>query len=76
MAKSKGKKMSGPIQNLLLTKKVAADRPVLSQINEMVDLMPGMDPKSVLRNFLLRYLPVENNRLRNNGGQPAGGSAA
>lgn len=69
----KTEEMPGSIKNLLLTDKTPDDRPVLKLINELVSLLPGMEAKSAYRNFLLRVLPKENQRLRTNGGQLPGG---
>ena len=63
----------GSVKNLLLTDKTPDDRPVIKLINELVSLLPGVEPKSAFRNFILRTLPEENQRLRGNGGQFAGG---
>lgn len=69
MSKQKRKDVAKPIQNLMLTAKVADDREVLQRINELASVVPGIGPKDALKNFLLRTLPAEIQRLRENGGQ-------
>jgi hypothetical protein len=73
MALRKKAQVSKPIQNLMLTSKVPDDRPVLQKINELASVVPGVRAKDALKNFLLRTLPTEIERLRNNGGQLAVG---
>ena len=62
-----------PIQNLLLTAKIPDDEPVLQLIGELSRLLKGMKPKDAFRNWVLRALPNELDRLRDNGGQLTGG---
>lgn len=68
-------KVSKPIQNLMLTSKIPDDRDVLQKINELASVVPGIKPKDALKNFLLRNLPAEIQRLRVNGGQLIGGQS-
>ena len=58
-----------PIQSIMFTAKAPGDQPVLQKINELADVLPGINPKAALKNFLLRALPPEIARLRANGGQ-------
>ncbi|HUS74331.1 MAG TPA: hypothetical protein VMY06_14830 [Sedimentisphaerales bacterium] len=72
MSKDKKRTMPKQIQNLMLTEKIPDDRPVLRLINELASVMPGIGPKSAFKNWVLRNLPTEINRLRGNGGQLLG----
>jgi len=67
MAKNETTEVPGSIKNLLLTDKTPDDIPVLRLINELAGLMPGVRPKDALKNFLLRKLPAENQKLRSSG---------
>jgi hypothetical protein len=64
-------KVAKPIQNLMITSKIPDDRDVLQKINELASVIPGLRAKDALKNFLLRSLPAEIERLRSNGGQLA-----
>jgi len=68
----KDQAMPGSIKNLLLTDKTPDDIPVLRLINELAGLVQGVRAKDALKNYLLRTLPAENERLRGNGGQLMG----
>lgn len=67
-------KVSKPIQNLMLTSKIPDDRQVLQLINELASVIPGVKAKDAFKNWALRSLPAEIQRLRGNGGQLIGQS--
>jgi hypothetical protein len=51
------------------------DGQLLELANSYRRLRPGLTVKAAIRNYLLENLPVEIERLRNNGGQLAGGQS-
>lgn len=64
-------RMAGSVKNLLLTDNSVEDRAIIKKINQLAELMPGIRTKDAFRNFLLRALPTEIDRLRKSGGQVA-----
>lgn len=69
MEKQETGTMSKPIQSLMFSAKNSDDQAILQSINELASVIPGIKPKAALKNFLLRVLPSEIERLRKNGGQ-------
>jgi hypothetical protein len=66
--KKRKQKMDKPITSIGFDsnnkKQQKVDGRVMSLINEFATLNEGIPPKALLRNFLLRVLPLEIRRLR------------
>ena len=69
MTNGKRNAVSKPIQSLMFTSKNPDDQAVLQKVNELAALIPGVKPKAALKNFLLRVLPSEIQRVRKSGGR-------
>ena len=52
--------------------KGSEDGQLIEIAKEYTRLRPGLSLKAAIRNYLLETLPREIERIRNNGGQPAG----
>jgi hypothetical protein len=58
------KVMDKPITSFGFDAKNSIDRPVVSLLNQLCDLHPGIPKLSILRNLLLRLLPQEIERIK------------